>query len=128
MSCNDLNADIPQPCLDINSTPRLPAIDTDIFAVQFFDFKPGQQRVAIVRILAEHGNTRNGLHSGMPAQLLKLIDPPAPGFNFLQRDNVGIQLSDDVQNALKTVSAVGSDTTMNVIGGKCQCSDVSTCD
>ena len=98
----------------VDRVARLPAMHTKIDSAARNHRQPREKSISE---LTEFCSKRGCCDGRRVRRALKNIQHVfiAPRLQFLQRDDIGIQLGDDAGDALRIVSSITTDAAMNVI-------------
>jgi hypothetical protein len=83
----------------------------------------GEDCVAILPGGTDQGGAGNGVHAAALTEEIEHVDAPAAKGNLLQRNRVGVQLVDDLCDALEVELPVAADAKMDVVGSEANFSE-----
>src|SRR6185436_4717931 len=80
-----------------------------------------QQRISVLPRLSKQGRARNSVQiSFVREPLHQLKASMFPGIHFLERDDIGIELSDHAEDSFRVIAPVSADAGMDIICGESQ--------
>src|SRR5262249_37667835 len=98
-------------------TARLASPPAQVQQLRRDDRTPSENAIAVVTVVMGPRRSGNRVGSGGAGEPTEHVNPALQRLHFLQRDDVGVDLAQNVENALLRESAVAPDAAVNVVRG-----------